>query len=426
MRRLSLRQNFSWTIAGNVTYAGCQWGMLVVLAKLGSPEMVGQFALGLAVTAPVIIFSEMALRQVQATDAKSEYLFGQYFALRLFTTALSLLVIMAIALISGYQFEAKLVILVVGLAKACEAISDIIYGLLQQHERMDRIAISMMIKGPLSLMTFAVGVYLTGTVVWGAVGLAIAWLILLATYDLASVSLILKATHPVTQILNFGKLGVPRPSWDKKKLLRLAWLTLPLAFVMLINSLKGNIPRYFIEGYLGAKELGFFAAMAYLMVAGQMINNALGNSASPRLAKYYAAGQGDKYGGLLLKLTLIGGLVGAAGVLLVLLAGKEILTLIYTSEFGQHAQVLTWIMIGSGIRFAGGFLGYGITAARYFRIQVPLNIIGLIAVITGSFLLVPRYGLLGAAWAVAGAFLSDVILKSLVVVHALKNIRVKS
>jgi hypothetical protein len=31
---LSLRRNFSWTLAGNVVYAGCQWGMLVALAKL--------------------------------------------------------------------------------------------------------------------------------------------------------------------------------------------------------------------------------------------------------------------------------------------------------------------------------------------------------------------------------------------------------
>jgi hypothetical protein len=50
---LSLRRNFAWTVLGNVTYAACQWGMLVALAKLGSPEMVGQFALGLAIGAPV-------------------------------------------------------------------------------------------------------------------------------------------------------------------------------------------------------------------------------------------------------------------------------------------------------------------------------------------------------------------------------------
>ena len=48
--RLSLRTNFSWMIVGNVVYAGCQWGMLSMMAKLGTPTMVGQFVLALAIS----------------------------------------------------------------------------------------------------------------------------------------------------------------------------------------------------------------------------------------------------------------------------------------------------------------------------------------------------------------------------------------
>ena len=123
-RPLSLRSNFSWTFAGNVVYAGCQWGMLMVLAKLGSPERVGQFALGLALTAPVIMLTNLQLRAIQATDARREYRFGHYLALRLATTALSLLVIAGIA--CGYRLETALVILAVGLSKAFESLSDVV------------------------------------------------------------------------------------------------------------------------------------------------------------------------------------------------------------------------------------------------------------------------------------------------------------
>ncbi len=54
-RPLSLRSNFSRTFAGNVVYAGSKRGMLIVLAKLGSPERVGNFAIGLAVTVPAVV-----------------------------------------------------------------------------------------------------------------------------------------------------------------------------------------------------------------------------------------------------------------------------------------------------------------------------------------------------------------------------------
>ena len=73
-RAVPLKRNFAWTLAGNVTYAVCQWGIFLVLARLGSPGMVGQFALGFAIANPVILLSQLQLRSLQATDAShAEY-----------------------------------------------------------------------------------------------------------------------------------------------------------------------------------------------------------------------------------------------------------------------------------------------------------------------------------------------------------------
>ncbi len=66
----SLRSNFVWTLSGNLVYAACQWGMLVVLARMGNAEMVGQFALALSIITPVLMFTNLQLRSVQATDAR--------------------------------------------------------------------------------------------------------------------------------------------------------------------------------------------------------------------------------------------------------------------------------------------------------------------------------------------------------------------
>src|SRR5580700_4270976 len=87
----SIRANFAWTLAGYAVYAGCQWGMLVALAKLGTPAMVGQFALGLAATAPLLMFANLQLRTVLATDTRGEYAFSDYLGLRLSSTLLALL-----------------------------------------------------------------------------------------------------------------------------------------------------------------------------------------------------------------------------------------------------------------------------------------------------------------------------------------------
>ena len=358
-RPLSLQSNFSWTFAGNVVYAACQWGMVIALAKMGSPERVGQFALGLAVTAPVIMFCNLQLRSIQATDALREYQFGHYLALRLVTTAMAVLVIAGIA--CGYRLETFLVILAVGLAKAFESISDVVYGLLQVHERMDRIGLSMMIKGPLSLVALGATVCITGRIAWGAFALAAAWGFLLVVYDIPN----------GFRFLDQG--DVFRPCWDPSALARLAWLAMPLGVVMMLISLNTNIPRYFIEFYLGEHQVGIFAALAYLIVAGNTVVAALGQSASPRLARYYAEGNNQGFRRLLGALVGLGAGIGIAGVLLALVAGHKILTTLYSPEYAAHADLLILMMVAAAVSYVASLLGFGLTAARYFRCQLPLS-----------------------------------------------------
>jgi len=397
LKPLTLRRNFSWTFTGNLVYAASQWGMLVLLAKLGSPEMVGQFTLGLAVTAPVIMFTNLQLRAIQATDAKKQYVFADYLGLRLIGTGLALLIIAGITLKAGYRWETSLVILAIGLAKAFESISDVFYGLIQQHERMDRIAIALMIKGPLSLLFLSIGVLLTKSVLGGAVGLAVAWAVVLIACDIRNGRLILKNSQKAEGENLVETRYQLRPRWHLKTLGKLIWLAFPLGVVMMLISLNSNIPRYFIERYVGERQLGIFGAISYLMVVGNMVVSALAESASPRLAKYYAAGNSTAFRTLLFKLVGVGAVLGGAGVLVAVVAGTEILTLLYRPEYGQQADLFVWLMVAAGIGYVSSFLGYAITAARYFRIQMPL-----FAVVTGSsaltcLWLIPTMGVRGAA-----------------------------
>ena len=172
---LPLRLNFSWTFVGNVVWAVSQWGMLKVLAKIEPSEgvMVGCFARGLAIATPVVVFAGLQLRAVQATDDKREDRFADDMGLMTINAVLALVVIRGIVFGFGYQGEAALVIIFVGIAKIFETLSEIIFGLLQQHERMDHIAKSMMTKGIMSLVVMGTLAYLTHSVLWGAAGMAV-------------------------------------------------------------------------------------------------------------------------------------------------------------------------------------------------------------------------------------------------------------
>jgi O-antigen/teichoic acid export membrane protein len=455
---MKLRHNFSWTLIGNVVYAACQWGMLVAIAKLGSPEMVGQFSLGLAITAPVMMFTNLHLRTVQVTDAKKEFLFGDYLALRIIGTILAMLVIIGIVATAGYKQETSLSILCIAVAKAFESISDVCYGFIQQNEQMDRIARSMMIKGILSLILMNLGVYIFGSVLWGTIGLAVAWGIVLVSVDLPNTSELLikySSVKPETtpeippvmiiqphwnsrNLYRLSKLSLPlvlarilfnfnmtvsRSRWDLKTLAKLAWLSLPLGFVMMLLSLNLNVSRYFIQNYLGEKTLGIFGALSYLMVVGGIVVNALAESSSARLAKYYAAAERRKFTVLLLQLTIIFGGVGLGGILFAWIGGKQILTLIYRPEYAQHQELFLWLMIAAGIGYVSSAFGYAMTAARYFRVQIPLLIAVTATSALGSLWLIPKMGMKGAALALIMAAIVQFLLNSIVVAHALFKLK---
>jgi O-antigen/teichoic acid export membrane protein len=173
---------------------------------------------------------------------------------------------------------------------------------------------------------------------------------------------------------------------------------------------------------LGQRELGVFAAISYLMVAGNMVVNALGQSATPRLAKYYVAGNRVAFHTLLLKLVGIAALMGGVGVLIVLVAGRQILTILYRPEYAQYTDVFVWLMVAAGIDYISSFLGYGMTAARYFRIQMPL-----FASVTATSAVVclwsiPIWGLQGAAIALIMAAIVQAGFSWGVIIHALHKI----
>ena len=417
-RALSLRANFSWTFAGNVIYSAAQWAMLVVLAKLGSKEMVGLFTLGLAVTAPVMMLTNLQLRGIQATDARHVYLFGHYVGLRLLTTLLALAVIAGIVIISAPGWGPALVILAVGAAKAFESISDVIYGLLQQHERMDRIATSMMIKGPLSLAALAVGVYLTHSILWATLGLALTWALILAGYDLRSAIVVLRASQPQA---GADWPRALRPIWDLRPLAALAWLALPAGIVMALLSLSVNTPRLFVKHYLGTGDLAIFASMAYVLVAGATLTTALGQAAAPRLSQYFAAGNVPAFRALLTKLLGIGVVLGGAGVLVGLVAGRAILTLLYRPDYAGHVDAFVWLLVATGLEYIASFLGYALTAARYLRIQAPIFIAVIAFMLVAGPFIIPAHGIVGAAWVFGGSVVLQIPLEGVVIVYALKK-----
>ena len=184
----SLRRNFCWTIAGNAVYAACQWGIATGIVKIGSVEKLGQFALGLAIAGPVFLLTDLSLRAVQSTDAKRDFAFGTYLGLRLVTVGIGLLAVLILVASSAQTLEAAAVAMVVGFTKACESLGDVCYGFLQQHERMDIIAKSLLGKGLMGGLALVGVLKFTQNLLWAVAAMGLVWLAVVGTYDIRRIA----------------------------------------------------------------------------------------------------------------------------------------------------------------------------------------------------------------------------------------------
>jgi O-antigen/teichoic acid export membrane protein len=367
-----------------VGFAAGQWALLSLVAKIGGGEMLGQYALAVAVATPVAMLFHLNLRATLATDSGGLHPFGDYLAVRLTTAAAGAVAIAAVAALSGYAYPESAAILLAGFAQLIENVSDIFYGALQRRERMDKIARSMIARAALAAVGLAMALWLTHNLLAAMSAMVIARLLVLLFYD-----------------RRVGTAGERLERTGRKTEWHLLRTALPLGFVLMLISLNNNVPRYAIERYLGVRELGAFAAVAAFVGIGTTAVGALGHSAMPRLARYYAERNRAAFKKLAAGVLGMAFLIGVAGVVTAWVIGGFALRLVYRPEFAAYKGLLVEVMAVAVLGYIAIALGYVITSVRAFDPQLPLFVVVALASAAASWILVPRLGVHGAPVALA-------------------------
>lgn len=391
----SLRRNFWWALAGNAIIAASQWLVLVTMAKLGTQADVGRFALALAIVLPIISIASLQLRTLQSTDARREFTFGHYFGMRLAGVGGSWLCLGAVVVAAQYSGEFVTVLLALALSRLIESVSDVFYGLHQQRERMDRIAVSLIVRGALQLVVFILVFAATRNLLISTLALAGISLAVLLAYDIP-------AGRRSLRDVGDSALRGPQPEslqplWSWPSARRIAWLGLPISFVVTANSFAGYIPRYVVADAWGEAQLGVFAAMFYMTVVGGMVIGAVADPASPKLARYFAAGDRAGYRRLIVRLVTLAASLGFLGFSVAAVAGGPLLSMLYRPEYAQHLDAFLWMMAAGLPMYVASVLGVGLNAMRRFHVQVPLPLMNLLMVWLLALWLIPGHGLIGAS-----------------------------
>lgn len=387
-----LLPNAGAALVGTAVFALGQWGVVVVLARLATAEDVGRYSIALAIATPLLMLAGLSLRTVLVTDRHGPESMRVYVGLRAGLLVVSLVLLLAIA---PTRPTLGSVLVVVGVAKALDAVADIYFGIHQRAHDLRPMALSLVVNG---LMTpVAVGVLLhmgssPADALWGsAVVSAIA----------AWVPVHVAARRARAHWTEYPTARQLLPEWDLGSMRSLAITSLPLGVASFVTALVANTPRYALELQRSSEELGVFTAISYVTMAGLTVVSATAQALLPRLVR-----EAENDRSHLRRLALRGTwwIVAATApvCLLAWLVGAPLLGALYGEEYALTAPLVV-LVLALGLSAASWFVDTVMAASRQFRAQMLASAATLVVAIPVAFVLASTRGVLGAAVATAVA-----------------------
>lgn len=404
---------------GRVALAGANWTMLVLLAKLTSRADVGQYALAVAIAAPVMTASRLYLRSILATDQRREFAVVDYTATAFIMAATGFLASCGLAMLLD-DVASRMLVLVVASYFAIESFCELMYGVFQREERMDFVGWSMLWRGISTIVIAGTVLWVTGSMLMAMAGVLVTTAAVLLFHDLMMARSLLSRrceAEPATQFSVFVL-----HQWPCVRSIGLLFLRgFPLGLTTLVLLLDNNVPRYFIEPLCGTSALGLFAAVSSLVVIGSMISTGISQAALPRLSRFYADQDYTNFRRLVLKCAGIAMTIGVTGIVVSVTLGEAVLTTFFTEKYRNGSSLLVVVSIYGLATYIGDVVGSAVISMRRFWILFPVNSSSLAVVILACWLIVPRWSLLGAAWALVISAVLRTFLFSAIIAYQTLN-----
>jgi O-antigen/teichoic acid export membrane protein len=400
----SLRKNALFAILGNGLLNLCRLLVVVLLAKFTTAEIQGTYTyVSIALAAPVVLFCGLELRVAFIADARDEFPFGVYRALRTLGMAVAGVMLLIIVLWSA-RSEANGALIWMMLATCAGRIvlhlAEIYWGVYQRRERLDLTAWSNTLRGLGMLAPFAILLPLFGN---GDAATA-PMLERLLRVAASAVSVYVVAWTAVWWFFDRRRVVGHRDVnlwWSWPAVAKVAQQTLPLGLVFLLIGLCETVTQWFIKraaGSAGWAEVGYFGAMRVVTLGAMFLIIQISTAAGNRLAVYYQKDLGA-FLRLAGKLTGVAVCIGATALLGALLFGEWFLRMLYTPEHAAHYPEFLILVLAQAIVLLAAVFGSVTTHMRQFWIQVPVQVSVLAVTVAAASLLVgPDNPVRGGAW----------------------------
>ena len=376
----SLKANVASMFSANLLYALSSWAQLSLVAKFLDGITLGNYTLAIAIVTPLYLLTNMQLRSLIVTDHQDKYNIREYYSFRF----VSNVILFVVAAVIGLCIQASdlIVLLLFTLVKIIESNTDVVNSFFQKEERMIYVTKSVGLRSVFGFVGMFIGVFF-----WENIYIGLA--------------------------LNVCFTGLSYLLYDRKKghldkwrfkdikintLKNIFLVAYPLGIVIFIISLNSNISKFFLEKYLGTELQGVYSSVSYLLIIGTFVCNAVGQSFTPRLSRYFQDNKIKEFKNLKNKFIIFNFSVGLLAIVFTFFLGDFVLRILFNAEIAKYNGLFIIVMISGLFIYLSTAFGYVLTAMKEFKIQPRINLIILIIKLALVSILIKQYGLYGAVY----------------------------
>lgn len=390
---INLKQGYIWNTVAGILNASEAIIMSMIVTRMMSLADAGILSIAFTIANQLVLVGKFGLRNYQITDVEGQFSFSVYLKTRVITVAGMIIctyVYLGYASVFlGYSKYKILVIFVVCMIYAVEAVEDVIWGYYQQKHRLDLGAQMFCVRWAGILLTFPIALYVSRDLK--------RTLIICFFVSLLSFLLFVKISFPNVCCEKETNASLVICKKDFRKIGKLLKTAFPLCGISVLQCYVGNAPKYAIDACLTDEIQACYGFVSMPVFAIRLLSNFIYQPLLVPMAVEWENRQIKSFACRIRKqLLLIAGLsvICLAGAYL---AGIPVLSALYHTNLSEYKTELLILLLGSGFMACAAYENVVLTIMRCQK--VLLGSYCLVSCIAAVFLrtIVPLYGTLGAS-----------------------------
>lgn len=380
--------NVFWMFSGKTYFILASGLMSILVARYLKPENFGVINYSLSLIAIFSPLVTLGIEQILIKDLIDEKdienkLMGSSFLLKLFGSFLAIILLNVLSFVTNQDEITKIIIFILSFTLLFKSL-DIINFYLQAFVKIKYFVIIESIVFTISLILKIVFIFYEKNIYYFAF-----------TYLIEAVLIAIGLIFVYKSIL---KKKFSNWHFDYKKAKDILNKSYPLIISSLMITIYMKIDQIIINNLIGSRETGLYAVAVKLSEMWYFIPVSLVTATFPSLIGTFRTNK-DKFNKRFKQLTSSLIIISVAIAILTTIFGEKIIYLLYGGEYLDSVSVFK-IYIWAAIP-----VSLGLTSSKWLVINnlqkynIHSTVIGSITNIALNFLLIPRFGIVGSAWA---------------------------